>query len=85
MMLPPGESADDVYAPYDPPRGTCPRCGSGSVGHLAIGLPAGPVETAGTPAWVHWVGCLHPGHDRECEGCGFAWLAARSSEELEPQ
>lgn len=61
---------------HDVPRGICPRCGSDDVRHLAIGMPAGPEVTSGTPPWVSWVGCVHPGHDRECDACGEAWSAS---------
>jgi hypothetical protein len=59
--------------PYALPRGTCPRCGSGDVRHLMIGMPAHPQSMDSTPRWVEWVGCMHPGHDRECDGCGLDW------------
>ena len=26
-----------------------------------------------TPAWVEWVGCLHPGYNRQCRRCGSTW------------
>ncbi len=26
------------------------------------------------PAWVESVGCVHPGHNRECRRCGHEWL-----------
>jgi hypothetical protein len=59
--------------PYALPRGSCPRCGSGDVRHLMIGMPAHPQSMDSTPSWVEWVGCMHPGHDRECDGCGLDW------------
>ena len=69
--------SDAVYGrelePYDLPRGTCPRCGSGDVRHLMIGDPTHPESMDITPNWVEWVGCIHPGHDRECDGCGLDW------------
>lgn len=58
--------------PRAPERGTCPRCGSGEVVHLVIGMP-GPSGDVGGPEWVRWVGCVHPGHDRECRSCGATW------------
>lgn len=63
--------------PYDVPHGTCPRCGSGEVIHVLAGLPVGPV---GTPSSVAWVGCMPPGHDRECEGCGLRWRSAEAGD-----
>ncbi|QBR91830.1 hypothetical protein EXE57_05735 [Nocardioides euryhalodurans] len=70
MMLPP----DDVERePYDVPRGACPACGSDDVTHLVIGLPSGPEAMEGDPDWVHWVGCVHAGFDRECGSCGATW------------
>ena len=41
--------------------------------HLIIGLPANLDDMTGTPGWVDWVGCLHPGYDRRCDECGLAW------------
>lgn len=55
-------------------RGTCPVCGSGEVRHLVIGMPAGPDLMDDDPEWVVWVGCVHPGHDRECDACGAVWI-----------
>jgi len=75
MMLPPGVGDDTVSAPYDVPRGTCPACGSGKVTHLVIGMPSGPAAMDGSPAWVSWVGCVHPGYNRECNSCGTTWSA----------
>jgi hypothetical protein len=69
-MAPPGAPA----AAYAVERGTCPRCGSVEVARLAIGLPAGPPDP-GTPSWVVFVGCCHPGHDRGCRACGLEWTA----------
>lgn len=73
MMLSPGGTGADDVTPYDLPRGSCPVCGSGAVRHLVIGLPADPEAVTGTPTWVEWVGCVHPGYDRECEQCGLTW------------
>ena len=72
------EDADDVTA-YDLPRGTCPACGGGQVRHLVIGLPADPEPLTSTPPWVEWVGCLHPGYDRECDRCGAQWESEDSA------
>jgi hypothetical protein len=72
-MFPPSELDRHVIEPYDVPRGTCPRCGSGDVQHLLVGMPAWPESMDRTPDWVEWVGCIHPGHDRECDHCGLAW------------
>ncbi len=70
MMLPP----DDLErAPYGIPRGVCPTCGSGDVTHLVVGMPSGPLVMDGDPDWVQWVGCVHPGFDRECGSCGATW------------
>jgi hypothetical protein len=60
--------------PYDVPRGTCPECGSRAVRHLMIGYPVDPEALDSLPTWVEFVGCMHPGHDRECGRCGLAWL-----------
>ena len=75
MMLPPDEFDEVEIEPYDVPRGVCPRCGSSEVRHIVIGLPAGPEVMEGTPEWVAWVGCDHPGYDRECHPCGLAWTS----------
>lgn len=56
--------------PYVVPRGSCPACGSGEVIHLVIGMPANPEAWGSGPDWVRWVGCVHPGWDRECAQCG---------------
>jgi hypothetical protein len=66
--------ASGEVEPYDVPRGTCPRCGSRAVRHLVIGFPAHPEALDSLPAWVEFVGCLHPGHDRECRRCGLEYL-----------
>lgn len=72
MMLPP----DDLERePYHVPRGICPTCGSGDITHLVIGLPTGPDVMTGDPTWVRWIGCVHPGYDRECTSCGSTWTA----------
>ena len=73
MMILPSDGDAAAVQSYDLPRGTCPVCGSGDVRHLVIGLPADPEPAASSPQWVDWVGCLHPGYDRECDGCGFQW------------
>lgn len=73
MMLPPDEFDHADFKRYHVPRGTCPRCGSNDIRHLIIGLPAGPEPVNSTPEWVDWVGCAHPGHDRECNHCEFQW------------
>jgi hypothetical protein len=73
MMLPPGGVDDDEVAPYDDPCRHCPACGGGEVRHLVIGMPIDPEAMTRTPAWVDWVGCGHPGYDRECERCGLTW------------
>lgn len=64
---------------YDVPRGSCPRCGSGEVTHVLAGLPVGPVET---PSWVAWVGCMPPGHTRECGQCRLLWVHAAEGDAL---
>jgi hypothetical protein len=79
MMLPPDKFDGHEVVPYDLPRGTCPRCASAEVRHLIIGFPAGPEPMNSTPDWVAWVGCDHPGYDRVCEHCGFAWSSAEPS------
>lgn len=60
-------------------RGTCPRCGSGEVAHLVIGMPAGPDVMQDGPEWEVWVGCVHPGHDRECRACGVVWTSVATT------
>lgn len=70
-MILPSDGADE--ASYEVPRGTCPSCGSGSVIHLVIGMPSGPDVMDGAPEWVQWVGCVHPGYNRECSSCGVTW------------
>lgn len=70
MIPPPGVSQHETY---DAPRGTCPSCDSENVIHLMIGLPAGPDVMNRGPDWVHWVGCTHPGFNRECSSCGATW------------
>jgi hypothetical protein len=75
-MLLRSDELDGQIEPYDLPRGDCPGCGSGDVGHLWIGMPALPGSMDATPDWVEWVGCEHPGHDRECDDCGLTWTAA---------
>jgi hypothetical protein len=82
MMLPPDDSDDPTQVTYDLPRGTCHRCGGEAIRHLVIGLPAGPAAINMTPAWVDWIGCVHPGYDRECDDCGFTWAASYPSEQL---
>ena len=59
--------------PHAVERGTCPRCGSSDVVHLVIGMPASSDDVDSGPAWVRWVGCVHPGHDRECRSCDARW------------
>lgn len=61
--------------PCDAVRGTCPRCGTADVLRLVIGMPAQPGDGGTAPDWVRWVGCVHPGHDRECRSCGTRWVA----------
>lgn len=80
MMLPP---VDGAHEPYDVPRGTCPSCGSGEVVHLIIGMPSGPDAGSGDPDWVRWVGCMHPGFERECSSCGATWNR-RTADALNP-
>ena len=60
MLMPP-ELAGRGVEPYDVPRGTCPRCGSGDVRHLVIGMPALPESMSATPDWVEWWGACTPG------------------------
>lgn len=70
MMISP-----DAYGhePYDEPRVTCPVCDSSEVTHLVIGMPPGPDAMDGDPEWVEWIGCSHPGYERECHTCGSTW------------
>lgn len=75
MMFPPGGIDADHAAPYDVPRGNCPACGGSEVRHLVIGLPSLSDAVTSSPAWVEWVGCVHPGYDRECERCGLTWIS----------
>ena len=83
MMEPRNEQGDDHVRRYRVPRGKCPRCGGRDVRHLVIGLPAGPASEESTPEWVDWVGCVHPGHDRECEQCGLAWDSRQPAAAIE--
>lgn len=85
MMPPPpelGGRPSAPAAPYSEPRGTCPSCGSEEVTHLIIGMPARPDDGAGDPAWVAWVGCVHPGHTRSCESCGATWTPVPTYDDL---
>lgn len=75
MMIPPGGIDADEAMPYDLPRGRCPSCDASEVRHLVIGLPGAPEAMTSTPSWVEWVGCVHPGYDRECEQCGLTWMS----------
>jgi hypothetical protein len=36
-------------------------------------MPATQDDLGSGPDWVHWVGCVHPGWDRECLTCGARW------------
>jgi hypothetical protein len=76
-MVLPSDELDRQVELYDLPRGICRRCGSGDVRHLWIGMPALPGSMDTTPDWVEWVGRMHPGHDRECDGCGLHWTERR--------
>ena len=73
MMAAPGEFGTSDLEPYEVTRGACPRCGGTEVRHLIIGLPAGPEDMESTPEWIDWVGCVHPGFNRECESCQLTW------------
>jgi hypothetical protein len=55
-------------------RGTCPRCGSGDVIHVVLGMPA-PFEVASAPPWVEFAGCVVDGEPstRRCDRCGADW------------
>lgn len=75
ITIPTGGTDADDASPYDLPRGTCAACGSSHVRHLVIGLPAAADALTETPPWVEWVGCIHPGYDRQCEQCGLTWSA----------
>ena len=80
QIVPParGSTWDDWEdPPYAVPRGSCPRCGSGEIEHLVVGLPAGPDDHESESSWVSWVGCVHPGYDRICHGCGQTWVSGR--------
>ena len=58
-------------------RGTCPRCGSGQILHVAFGLPAaGAFDTS--PPWVTDGGCVIYGHptNRHCPACELDWLVS---------
>jgi hypothetical protein len=76
-------SSSDSAGPVDGPdvseeysseaRGVCPRCGSGNVIHLLIGLLAAPAFPGQVPDWVRPVGCIHPGYTRVCSDCGNTW------------
>lgn len=66
-------SSEDELVRYDAERGTCPACGSGDVSHVVVGLLSGP-PSPDVPNWVAFVGCCHPGHDRQCGACGLHWV-----------
>jgi ribosomal protein S27AE len=55
-------------------RGTCPRCGSGDVIHVVLGMPA-PFEVESAPPWVEFAGCVLVGEPttRRCDRCGAGW------------
>ncbi len=76
-MMPPSHDVE----PYDVPRGTCPRCGSGRVRHHVIGDLIDPEAMHHTPSWVVWEGCIHPGHTRSCRACGETWIAPEEDDE----
>ncbi len=76
LTLPPDDLEPE---PDDVPRGICPTCGSGDITHLVIGMPLGPDVMQRDPDWVHWVGCVHPGYDRECGSCGATWSSPPKS------
>jgi hypothetical protein len=38
-----------------------------------IGLVTGVEQLQGLPDWVSYLGCMHPGHLRECDDCGVGW------------
>jgi hypothetical protein len=42
------------------------------VTHLLIGMPSGE-PGPDMPTWVAFVGCCHPGYDRDCDACGLRW------------
>ncbi|WP_445257340.1 hypothetical protein [Nocardioides aurantiacus] len=50
---------------------------------MVIGMPAGPDAWSGDTDWVRWVGCMHPGFDRECSSCGATW-GGHTAEPLSP-
>ena len=56
--------------------------GAGAVKHLVIGYFEHPEAMETTPAWVEWVGCMHPGYHRECRGCGLTWSDYDDEEDL---
>lgn len=70
-MRQPEDHSEGSY-PY--PRGTCPRCSSGSVAHTLFGMPD-PRILESAPDWVVLGGCsISPGiTDRECNECGHKW------------
>lgn len=65
--------AREATTPYSVPRGACPFCASLEVEHLLIGMPADPDAFGSGPAWLHWVGCVHPGYSRRCAACEGTW------------
>lgn len=79
-MLPPEVASDASVYPLQ--RGICPSCASRDVVHLVIGMPAGPDDWGSGPAWVEWVGCLHPGYTRRCANCEATWTGERDLEEF---
>ena len=84
MSLPDMAAPDTGAEPYDVPRGTCPECGSRAVKHLVIGYLEHPEAMDTAPAWVEWVGCMHPGYNRECRRCGLTWSDYGDDDEDDP-
>ncbi|CAM3449954.1 hypothetical protein NODU109028_17485 [Nocardioides dubius] len=75
---------DDAALPgQGPERDTCPTCSSEDVVHFVIGMPASSDDVEGSPEWERWVGCIHPGYDRECRTCGATWSSPEDYEDLD--
>ncbi|WP_343989907.1 hypothetical protein [Nocardioides dubius] len=46
-------------------------------------MPASSDDVEGSPEWERWVGCIHPGYDRECRTCGATWSSPEDYEDLD--
>jgi hypothetical protein len=72
MMLPLDELDGYEVESYDVPPARARDVGE-ATSATSSSAPAGPEPMNSTPDWVAWVGCVHPGDDRERDDCGLAW------------